>query len=125
MTIIKRVKSDQSERLALFRNKINLYQKELAEILNKDQVTISKYENGNAFIPADDIKILHNKYRLSYDWFYDGVGDMLDSKDDKSDLLKEISTLITNYKQLELRFNKLEYAVKKLYSDLNLTEQGA
>lgn len=113
MPYSKRNKSDQSIRLKLFRKQKKLTQLQLADILKKEQTTISKYERGDLFIPPEDIKILRDSLGLSYEWFYNNEGSM--DVDSKSDIIEQTvnEDLKSKLDQLELRIKKLESIILK------------
>ena len=56
------------KRLLYVRNKFNLTQEKLAEILNTTHSTISAYETGKTLILTIFAYEIVNKYKLSLDW---------------------------------------------------------
>ncbi len=59
---------ESGERLRNFRKANNLTQKELAEYLNVDQTTISKYEKGIEIISTNYLYTICVKYKISADY---------------------------------------------------------
>jgi len=62
------------ERIRHIRNKENLTQEKLLEILEIDQSTLSRAENGASFLPAKAAVYLYLAFGYSLDWLY-GISD--------------------------------------------------
>lgn len=65
-----------SERLKIFRNSVGLTQKELAEVLNTTQSTISAYETGKTLILMAFAYQIAKDYGVSMDWLVGRSGEM-------------------------------------------------
>lgn len=99
-------------RLKEYRTILNLSQKDLAEVLGVKQDLISRYENGAYTIPLDIVKQLYLKYKMSYVWFFHGIG---------KPKLDEISkaTITTDLKEVLLENNLLKEKIKYIEKELN------
>ena len=56
-----------AENLKLFRQKFNLTQNDVAEIINKDRSSIAKYESGAAQPPFSVLNLFSKLYNVSID----------------------------------------------------------
>ena len=107
----------EAERLRVFRKAENLTMEELANILGKkNHTTVQRYESGKYNIPISVVKSLHEKLKMSYEWFYHGKGSRL-YIEEKSNLVRDIKTQETSQKILENRVESLERTVKRLVRD--------
>jgi len=68
------------KRLAKFRNRIGLKQKELAEALGRTTSSVGNWEIGKAFIPMDVLFELMDRFDLNPIWLIRGDGPMFLSK---------------------------------------------
>lgn len=67
-------KKEIGKRIKLIRIKYNLYQENLAKILNTSQSLISEYESGKKLIITAFAYQLCKTYNISLDWLLNGKG---------------------------------------------------
>ncbi len=106
----------EAKRFKEFRLAENLTQTEIGEILSRVQTHIYKFEEGTRRIQLNDVKLLHTKLGMSYEWFYHGKGHRK-YKPEKSTLIKDVTTLQTSINVLESKVEQQDAALKKLYRD--------
>lgn len=108
---------EEAKRLKEFRLAEGLTQKELGEILNRHASHVNKFEDGTRRIQIEDVKQLHLKLEMSYEWFYHGKGHRK-YKPEKSTLIKDIKTLETSLNIAESKIEQLDRIVQKLVADV-------
>ena len=92
-------KKEVGERLLLVRRSLNLTQQELGNILSCSQTKIKNIEKGRLGITPETAIILTQKYKISLDWLYSGIGQMYNPflvlpDDEKEFLNKFLSKLL-------------------------------
>lgn len=106
----------ESERLKIFRKAENLNQTEIGEILGCHQTQVFKYENGENIIPVSVVKTLNKKLKLSYEWFFNGAGNMkVAEKEQKT--INVVTDTANNVKMLEELVKKLSADINKIGRD--------
>src|SRR5690606_6609617 len=110
--------TDEAKRFKAFRLALNLTQLELGEILGRDRTHIQKFEDGTRRIQLKDVKTMHIKLGLSYEWFYHGEGNMK-YLPEKESLMRDIKTYETTQKLLEIKVEQLDQYLKKLTAEFD------
>lgn len=108
---------DEAFRFKEFREKEGLSQEQMGALLGRTQQHIAKFEDGTRRIQNKDVKTLHLKLNMSYEWFYHNKG-FRKYKPDKKTLLTDISTIETNLSIAESKIEQLDSALKQLCRDL-------
>lgn len=127
MTTSKAIKeknhiSVEAKRFKAFRKAEGLSQKQMAAILEVTQPHVSYYEDGSVTISVDVIRKLHDVFKMSYEWFFDGTLPRKIKNEPKKNLITSLdemkvenTVLQGKIQTLEQRFNKLAaefYAMK-------------
>jgi len=73
---VRRRNKEIGRRLAKFRKKLKLTQRELGEILGKLTTSVSNWEIGRASIPMESLIIMMDKLDLNPIWLIQGRGPM-------------------------------------------------
>lgn len=110
--------TDEAKRFKAFRLALNLTLEEMGEILGRTISHVQKFEDGTRRIQLKDVKILHLKLGLSYEWFYHGKGSMT-YKEKKEFSLKDISEYETKQSILENKVEQLDTYLKKLTAEFD------
>lgn len=111
-----KVKTEECKRFKIFRQHLKLTQQGLADKIKKEQGTVQKYESGEVFIPSDVVKLMHDLFGMSYEWFYHGTGKKA-TIEVKKTLLKDIGTMQTELDQVQIEVKQLKDLIQKLYRD--------
>lgn len=91
---------------------------EIAEIIGRKFSHVQKFEDGSRRIQIKDIKTLHLKLGMSYEWFYHGKGSRKYKENpDKSSLINIVDELRTTIKIHETKIEQLDTALKKIFRD--------
>lgn len=106
----------EAQRLREFRLAEGLTQKEIADILKRDTSHINKFESGERRIQIKDIRKLHMKLGLSYEWFYHGRGEKK-YKVDRKLTIKDVKALQTDLSIALNKIEQLDAGLKKIYRD--------
>lgn len=104
---------DTSKRFKDFRKKEGITQVMLAKEVSLSQSIISKYDNGDVEVPLSIITYLHERHKMSYEWFFHGTGKRRLNEDTKP-------TLVTDIKAMQLNINLLIEKMAKLERDIRL-----
>ena len=105
--------TEESIRLKAFRKFMKLSQLDLAAELNLHQTMIYKYENSLNIIPIEVAKHLHDKYDMSYDWFYNNEGSMKNTLKPTS-LIKDTNHLLGEIERLKSEVASLKTQMKAI-----------
>lgn len=108
--------TEEAKRFKAFRLAEKLTQKEIGEIIGRTESHVNKIEGGTRNIKIEDIKILHEKLQLSYEWFYHGKGNRKYIAD-KSNTFQSSLEVTNNVKLLLQKVSELDQAIKKIYRD--------
>lgn len=108
---------DEGFRLKQFIKSKGISQVQLAEIFDVQKGTVSKYINGALRLSNDQIRLLNNKYDLSFDWLYNGEHPMTVHKKEDKNLMLNLSDLKQLVQQLQSRVKKQEIELHKLVTD--------
>jgi len=114
------IAQEEGVRFKEFLKKIEVKAIKMAEILNVQRGTVSKYIQGDVRIPSDTVVFLRKEYGLSFEFFYCGVRPIIvkDVKDKNlvtsTEELKMQLTLIAN--RLESYTSITDKLVKEVYS---------
>lgn len=114
---------DEGRRLKEFRDLEGLSQEQMGVVLGRMQQHVGKLENGTRRIQISDVKKLHLKFNMSYEWFYHGKG-FRKYKPDKTSLLKDVSALNTTISILESKVEQLDLALKLLYKQIKVEDSA-
>lgn len=109
-----------SERLAAVRIALELSLRAMAEELGVSKTKLGDAENGKAPVTAQMIHILHEKYGVSFDWFFKGVGEMFDadSIEETTERVSEEHFVIEDIRQAEIVIESLkDYIARKKRED--------
>jgi hypothetical protein len=112
--------NEEGKRLGMFIERVcKLSQRAFAEEVTTPEKPIrasdiNKYIQGNAIIPSYLLKVMHRKWRLNYEWIFDGTGalqvDKLDQRKishDLTDILASVSVIERMVIQLKRDQNQL------------------
>ncbi len=110
--------TDEAKRFKAFRLALNLTLEEMGEILGRTLAHIHKFEDGTRRIQLKDVKTMHLKLGLSYEWFYHGKGNMIYTEKKKFSI-KDISEYETKQKILENKVDQLDAYLKKLTAEFD------
>lgn len=114
---------DEAKRFKEFRLAEGLTQGEIGEMLGRTTAHIQKFEDGTRRIQNKDVKKLHLKLEMSYEWFYHGKGHRK-YKPEKTTLVKDLKTLETSLAIAESKIEQLDAAMKKIYKDFYIKSQS-
>ncbi|MDQ7947674.1 MAG: helix-turn-helix transcriptional regulator [Pedobacter sp.] len=116
--------TEEAIRLKAFRKFMKLSQVELAELLGVHQTMVYKYENSLGIIPIEVAKVLHDKFDMSYDWFYSNKGAMQEKLKPTS-LVKDTNRLQGEIERMKAEIDGLKSQMKTIvravYGDKQLT----
>jgi transcriptional regulator with XRE-family HTH domain len=111
----------EAKRLRLFMEREGITQDEMAELLDTNQSTVSKYLSGKLKIPLKVVKVLHLKKHLNYEWFFHGTGTVkkgvLEKRNIQTDLVDihaGLGLMMASQDQMRDLLNKL---VRDFYAD--------
>lgn len=108
----------EARRFKEFRKAENLTQKQLGDKLGKEQATIQCYEKGTFVIPIEVVKMLHELYQMSLDWFFLGKGSRL-YVPQKGNLITDLKTLETNQSILTTQVYGIKQEFLKLHKEVH------
>jgi len=108
----------EARRFKEFRKAENLTQKQLGDKLGKEQATIQRYEKGTFVIPIEVVKMLHELYQMSLDWFFLGKGSRL-YVPQKGNLITDLKTLETNQSILTTQVYGIKQEFLKLHKEVH------
>lgn len=111
--------TQEAKRLRDFRESLKMNQSEFAEVLNTRQDTLSRYESGKLGIPFDIIRILHRKFKMNYQWFFDGVGPMKTTEVTRPSLITDLSALQVDFEIMKKAYNSQNLKIKALERELD------
>jgi transcriptional regulator with XRE-family HTH domain len=106
----------EARRFKEFRKAENLTQIQIGEKLGKDQATIQRYEKGTFAIPIEIVKLMHEKFLMSLDWFFLGKGSRL-YVPMKGNLVTDIKAYETNQSILMTQVEGLKKEFLKLHNE--------
>jgi len=78
------------KRLRAIRESLNLKQEELANILNSNQKSISRYEKNLTNISSDMVVKLVNNFKVNSNWLLTGQGEMFLAENQNVEVVKKI-----------------------------------
>lgn len=117
--------TDEAKRFRAFRKKIKMSQVELSEYLTKkkglkksSQSDISKYELGDYSIPVEIVKAFYLDFKLSYEWFYHGVGTMIIKEPIKKTVTTDLKDILLTLDLIKNKLDKHDSVIKKLVRDV-------
>ncbi len=99
-------------RLKLIRERLNITQQEFCKSLSISQPALSYIEKGTGFHVGVLIR-LKLKYNVNVDWVLFGIGNMINSKEQKSELAK---VLAQQEKELKEKMDSVRALTKQLNS---------
>ncbi|WP_394677752.1 helix-turn-helix domain-containing protein [uncultured Sphingobacterium sp.] len=105
--------TEEARRFKAFREAENLTQEEFGALLGKTKSHINKIEKGVTGVQLKDVKMLHEKKAMSYEWFYHGKGKRLFTKEDVNtfeftmDLRNKIDLLVQKVAEQDRVIKKL------------------
>lgn len=105
-----------AKRLKAFRKYKGLTQKEMAELTDREQPTIQRYESGVLDIPISFERLLHDKLNMSFSYLH-GKSKTMEYIEPKGNLVKDISKIQSHYSLLESKIEDIEANVHKLFRD--------
>ena len=108
----------EARRFKEFRKAENLTQKQLGDKLGKEHATIQRYEKGTFVIPIEVVKMLHELYQMSLDWFFLGKGSRL-YVPQKGNLITDLKTLETNQSILTTQVYGIKQEFLKLHKEVH------
>lgn len=108
--------TDEARRIRLIRKENKLTQKDLGELLSKTQGTIQKYESGELFIPTEVYKVIHEKFKYTYEYLINGKAPKKTTPKEES-LIKNVNELTQKIDLLNEKFNELNKKMNKIYRD--------
>lgn len=109
--------SEHSVRLRAFRKFKGMTQNDVAEEYGVVQSMIYKYEKGINVIPFELPKFYHDKYRMSYEWFYNNIGPM-EFVNTKDNLVKNTAQLLGEIEQLKHEITTLKKQMKVIIKEV-------
>lgn len=75
--------SSIGERIIYLRERFNLSQEDLGNLIGVSRFTISNYEAERRNVTERALKDICRVLNVSYDWLKEGTGDMIDKTDDE------------------------------------------
>ncbi len=120
----------ESEQFKKFILELNINQRDLAKVLGKSQSTIAKYCSGDYYIPFEVVKLLHKKFKMSYDWYFDNKGSItIEPKELKKTLVSDVTDLRSTVRILEGKLKTLTRNFDSLHTEYhdfkhNLSKQN-
>lgn len=92
-------------RLRQVRQHLGFTQEEMAKRINTDAATVQRYELGKSPAKAPPLWELHNKFAVSLDWLFSGVGTMFLRQPDAglhTPVAKDLETLVQIVRAVEV-----------------------
>lgn len=109
--------SDEAQRLSYFMKLVKLPAVVLSSEYGTSKSLMSKYMNGNTGVPIELIKFLHNKYKLSFNWFFSGVGNPVIKEAEKKTTMHVLTDILVSVEALAAQQNAIDNKVNKLIRD--------
>ncbi len=112
---------EYAKRLKAFRKYKGLTQKEMAELTNREQPTIQRYESGALDIPLSFERMLHEKLNMNF-YYLHGKSKTMEYVEPKGNLVKDINKIQSFYHLLESKMEDMEANMRKIYRDFYASE---
>ena len=109
--------SDEAQRLTYFMKLVGLKAVVLCHEYDVSKSLMSKYMNGNTGVPIELVKFLHNKYKLSFNWFFSGVGNPVIKEAEKKTTMHVLTDILVSVEALAAQQNAIDNKVNKLIRD--------
>jgi transcriptional regulator with XRE-family HTH domain len=109
--------SDEAQRLTYFIKLIGLKAVQLSHDYGVSKSLMSHYMNGNAGVPIELIKYLHNKYKLSFNWFFSGVGNPVIKEAEKRTTMHVLTDIMVSVEALAAQQEAIDNKVNRLIRD--------
>ena len=71
----KKILSDGAK-LKQVRKSLDMTQKEFGAVIDRDQPAVNKYEANERPVPSEVVKVLNNRFGISFDWWYNDIPTM-------------------------------------------------
>lgn len=108
--------TDEAKRFKAFRQAEKLTQQDMGDLIGKTKSYVNKIEKGNLRISTEEVKILHTKKRISYEWFYHGSGNRLHQAKDEN-LVKVTTDFKNEIDLLRQKLQQHDQSIVKIYRD--------
>lgn len=112
-----KVLSDEAQRLTYFMKLVGLQAVVLCNEYGAGKSIMSKYMNGITVIPTELVKYLHNKYKLSFNWFYSGIGNPVIKEAEKRTTMHVLTDIMVSVEALAAQQEAINSKVNKLIRD--------
>jgi transcriptional regulator with XRE-family HTH domain len=109
--------AEESERLKLFMEREGITQKDLVELIGKDQSEVSRIINGKIKVPLALVKKLHLKYKLNYTWFFHGTSTVKVKEIEKRKLMNDVTDILATQSMLMQTVEQMRDTINKLAGD--------
>lgn len=109
--------SDEAQRLTYFMKIVGLKAVVLCQEYGTSKSLMSKYMNGATGVPIDLVKYLHNKYKLSFNWFFSGVGNPVIKEAEKKTTMHVLTDMLVSVEALSSQIESINGKVNKLIKD--------
>lgn len=119
------IQSDLALRIKSLRKILKVTGKDMAKAVGISHTAMVRYESGEYTINTNLIKALHDVYRMSYEWFFEGTGQPLEGTEKKStSLLSDVTVLADNDRLLALEIKRLKLEFKNLHREVYAMKNG-
>ncbi len=119
---IDKVRSLASRQFEVVRKGEKLSQTEMAELLGVSQSSIQRYESGDTAVPHGIVTKLHEKFGMSYVWYYTNKGPRKDAPV-KNNLVTDLASQNSEIEHLKQRVEHLKENLRKLYRDFYVKKE--
>lgn len=106
-----------ADRLRFFRKKEVKTIDAIAKEYGTGKSTWSKYETGDRNIPIEVVIFMHTKYKMGYEWFFEGNGTRKTEGDDKSSLVSDIARIYQAQQALKSKVTAQQQQILNLVTD--------
>jgi transcriptional regulator with XRE-family HTH domain len=110
--------NEEGKRFGMFIERVlKISQLKFAEEIGVDQTKVNKYIKGKLLIPSSLLKAMHQKYRYSYNWHFDGTGPMQEDKANKKNLMSNVGDIMASVDHCEKTIDNLRRIINQLAAD--------
>ncbi|MEN5085470.1 helix-turn-helix transcriptional regulator [Sphingobacterium faecium] len=108
--------TDEAKRFKAFRQAEKMTQQDMGDLIGKTKSFVNKIEHGHLRLSIDEVKTLHVKKRMSYEWFYHGSGNRIHQAKDEN-LVKVTTDLKNEIDLLRQKLQQHDESIVKIYRD--------
>ncbi len=116
--------NEEGKRLGMFIERVcKLSQRAFADEISTAEIRwapshINKYINGGLLIPLDLLKILHRRWLLNYEWFFEGTGSLQVDQLNRRSINHDLTDILASVAVIESSMVQVRRDIKQLSRDL-------